>query len=428
MSTESDPECGGIEVWTWTPGNDGFDQYVIEHDTVQQEPGPLRTEEVAGLTIFLHTADKESGVCRACLAYMSGLFQFASRFWRPALEKSNGHFAHQDDFDADGNAIGLSTYSKFLLHRFEDDTNPDTNSGHDFRDITLFTHWLKETGQTRVFFLRTEDCVLEEVRSSMLELVKQRGLHDPLWMYPIVLDLYINLQHKAAFEIRDRTMKKEQEAEDFHTPLSMGVYAPSHRVARSAMVVCEILLVNIKTLESIVHCHEDYVPESVHGSANVGEAETDPYIQSVIVRRKTHQYLLFHAHMVYSMHCRCHSYLERMRNVINLTFNMVAQDDARAMKMMSICALLFLPASFVTTVFSTTFFQFGDDASSWAVSSSIWIYVLSMALFSLVCMCVWSPLIGMNRFHGTAGLRAKKRKLSESFGELGSLGCPDSHC
>lgn len=67
----------------------------------------------------------------------------------------------------------------------------------------------------------------------------------------------------------------------------------------------------------------------------------------------------------------------RLRNGIALAFNRAAQQEARTMRIISIITLLFLPATFVSTLFSMSFFNLhgpDDPVPIWLVTSEIWTY------------------------------------------------------
>jgi hypothetical protein len=99
-----------------------------------------------------------------------------------------------------------------------------------------------------------------------------------------------------------------------------------------------------------------------------------------------------------------------MKNEIQLAFNVVSQDDARAsveiakatkadsqaMKATSFIALVFLPPTYISAVFSTTFFDYGADAKSWAVSEKLWIYWAFVIPMTLASVIIWYTRIFNN--------------------------------
>lgn len=84
---------------------------------------------------------------------------------------------------------------------------------------------------------------------------------------------------------------------------------------------------------------------------------------------------------------------ERLRNEINLAFNVVNQQDAKAVRIISVVTLLFLPATFVSTLFSMSFFSFQPPYDhKWGVSPKIWIYFAVTVPLTVATVVVWFQL------------------------------------
>jgi len=219
---------------------------------------------------------------------------------------------------------------------------------------------------------------------------------DPLWPYITIIDDYLNLQHMATYAIRDLTESQEKRAEvpEYSRHLQPKTdYARLHEISRHALTVTEILKVNIKTIDHIVQYHGGFMEqEQTHSSSSLD-----------LTVRKTHQRLLLYTHMVYSLCCRCSSYRDRMKNVIQLAFNIVSQDeahtsveiakatkaDSQAMKVTSLVALVFLPPTFISAIFSTTFFDFGADENSWTMSKKFYIYWAFVLPITITSVLLW---------------------------------------
>ncbi|KAI1329185.1 hypothetical protein F5Y16DRAFT_418411 [Xylariaceae sp. FL0255] len=228
---------------------------------------------------------------------------------------------------------------------------------------------------------------------------------------------------KATFAVRNLILFEETKAEHFFKTQKAAQrakteYARLHRIARFAVVVCEILLVNVKTLDYIVACHEEFMKQRLElrnadegrsmvalvsaARGQVGaEEKRNTNIEADMHR--IHQQLRLFAHTAFSLHCRCSSYLSRIQNQIQLLFNVISQDkagasvaiaratkaDSETMKVTSFIALVFLPPTFISAIFSTSFFNFGEDAKSWQVSEKFWWYwVITIPVTSL-CLLVW---------------------------------------
>ena len=226
-----------------------------------------------------------------------------------------------------------------------------------------------------------------------MQKVREEGVpRHPLWVYPIILREYDTLQHNAILHLRDLTELEEHRAE-YSESRKLTVYARLHEIARWTITVCEMLEVNQKTYECMIQCHEDFVKHTSTLTAGI------PSIPMRRIRQDLEQHVL----MTSNLYRRCASYQERMRNVIQLVFNIVAQNEARSsmaiavamkadgqiMKATSLIALLFLPPTFISAVFSTTFFEFGADSQSWGVSQEFWIYWAVVVPVTLMCLVVW---------------------------------------
>jgi Mg2+ and Co2+ transporter CorA len=99
----------------------------------------------------------------------------------------------------------------------------------------------------------------------------------------------------------------------------------------------------------------------------------------------------------------------RLRNEINLAFNVVNQQDTKAMRIISIVTLTFLPSTFVSTLFSMTFFRQPSDQQPWGVSPQLWIYFVISVPLTAVTLALWvfGPRIW--------GLALRRRRKTNGF-------------
>jgi Mg2+ and Co2+ transporter CorA len=75
------------------------------------------------------------------------------------------------------------------------------------------------------------------------------------------------------------------------------------------------------------------------------------------------------------------------RNSIILTE--VATEEARAMKMLALVALFFLPPTTIAAIFTMPFFDWSQNRSGPFVSSRFWIYCVTAALLTMTTVAVW---------------------------------------
>ncbi|KAF2492944.1 hypothetical protein BU16DRAFT_529200 [Lophium mytilinum] len=100
-----------------------------------------------------------------------------------------------------------------------------------------------------------------------------------------------------------------------------------------------------------------------------------------------------------STRLRLQSLEKRMSNIINLSFNLVTQQDSRVvqrdssvMKIIAVVTLFFLPSSTIATIFGTQFFNFGDFGNGtpeFKVSSYFWIFWLVSICTTGAAFVVW---------------------------------------
>lgn len=100
-----------------------------------------------------------------------------------------------------------------------------------------------------------------------------------------------------------------------------------------------------------------------------------------------------------STRLRLQSLQKRMANIINLSFNLVTQQDSRVvqrdssvMKTIAIVTLFFLPSSTIATIFGTQFFNFGDSGDGepkFMVSGYFWVFWLVSICTTGAVFVVW---------------------------------------
>ena len=288
------------------------------------------------------------------------------------------------------------TAARFLIQHFNDFRSIDEEITHKWRDIILYTIWVKATKKTKILFLRTDTPAIERIIPEILQNLQRSPTSDPLWPYITIIDDYLNLQHKATYAVRDLTEAQERMEDIRARSGQLGLktnYTRLHEISRHSLTVKEILKVNIKTLDHIVQFHGGFM-EQERSSSSSGP---DMTVQ------RTHQRFLLYAHMVHSLYCRCSSYRERIKNETLLAFNVVSQDeahtsveiamatkaDSQAMKLTSLVALFFLPPTFLSAIFSTTFFEFGADNNSWAVSAKFYLYWVLAIPITMASVILW---------------------------------------
>lgn len=133
--------------------------------------------------------------------------------------------------------------------------------------------------------------------------------------------------------------------------------------------------------------------------------------------------------LIQSLSKRADSNEARLRNEIGLAFNTVSQQDAKAVRIISVVTLLFLPSTFVSTLFSMSFFSFQPGyQNKWGVSQKIWIYFAVAVPLTMVTVILWFKVSAiLTWLHGihwsgesrTAVCLRNKKKMVGLFGLRG---------
>lgn len=351
--------------------------------------------------------------------------------------------------------FALGTLSHFLLRESSIPQALNEIITHEYLDIYIFANWLRATQKTQLLFYRTYPPILQRLLPLILQYLQKNSTIDPFWPYVIMVNLYLDLQHTAIFTLRDLTEWEKMSAENLGLSRQLEPstdYGRLHEVLRHSITLSELLQVSVKMLEHMLNYHQSFMDQPT-GS-----------VEEYAASRKVHQRLLLYSHKVYSEFCRCASYRDRMKNDIRKSFlsagqefkiisclisiqwslalvdhitwcntnhrpgnlelalNVVSQDEARAsveiakasksdsqaMKVTSLIALVFLPPTYVSAVFSTSFFDFGTDSSTWAVSDKVWIYWAFCVPLTLLSVMFWFTWIFNESLSETLGVVREK--------------------
>lgn len=241
--------------------------------------------------------------------------------------------------------------------------------------LNMFSRWVPSTGTTTLIVFDPPAPIREKMPSPMIKLRAHGNYGDPFWIYECILEEVLLLQDQSVWMIRDQVRATEKNRALVTQP--NPDYSHLHELARHAIHVSETLDTAAKTVESILQRHAEYMA----GVSDASQSQTR-------ASKQLQNRLQFLEHMFVSLKYRSASNQARLQNEIQLSFNIVAQSDARtsvligraaqkdsaAMKTVAFLTLTFLPATFISAIFSTSFFNFDGEDGTWMVSDKIWIY------------------------------------------------------
>ncbi|KAF6838480.1 hypothetical protein CMUS01_04608 [Colletotrichum musicola] len=334
--------------------------------------------------------------CPSCREQFSTAFTIPDLWWKGYCRTANGYFGVDTTVEDDGSVTGLSTWARFRV-KLTNKYHP----GYEWFKLNIFTRWIEATKQTVliIFDLRppTASCV-ERVPvgepDPLLAVPDEHNYISPFWVYLRVLEKFVTLQDAAVWSVRDAVRSVEKERDGPAKPKPSPDYRHLHETARHATHVSETLELAVKAARQILTQHE--VVKDGFGSVQSDAAWKRAW-------NHTYTRLLFFEGMIGSLQERSISNRARLLNEIALAFNMVAQfdsgvsvaigratqRDSEAMKTVAFLTLLFLPATFVSAVFSTTFFDFDSAAGEWIVSDKFWVYWVVAVPITIVTALMW---------------------------------------
>ncbi|ROW12390.1 hypothetical protein VMCG_00791 [Cytospora schulzeri] len=249
--------------------------------------------------------------------------------------------------------------------------------------INVFTRWIPSTKKTIILLFDAPTLILERIPTLLIP--DSTRINDPFWVYAGLAAEITRLEDSAVWAVRNQVRAIETERQPVKPRPN---YRLLHDIARHAIHVSETLDVATQTMKSIMLEHEHFI--------------TTDSVTEKDVSRNIHRQLLFSGNMIESLRHRSVSNEKRLLNEIQLAYNIVAQYDAgisveighaarsdsAAMKTISFVTLAFLPPTFISTIFSMSFFDYSVD-SGWTVSGKFWVYWAFAVPITIVSFLVW---------------------------------------
>ncbi|KAH7016339.1 uncharacterized protein B0I36DRAFT_388959 [Microdochium trichocladiopsis] len=210
-----------------------------------------------------------------------------------------------------------------------------------WHEMGFFTSWKNGRDSTgnddstlRILCVDTPDEMPKRIKELLEERQQDRPgeaarFADPLALHGVLLDKTIMLSDIAVWRVRDRVREIEQRGH-----------------------------ISVRKRFEVMH------ESSLHQNFGLN---LDPEYTM-----QAQEYGRFQLETVKSMKLRSVSNDKRLDKEITLAFNQIAQSDNTVVKSIAVLSMFFLPSTFVSAIFSTSFFEFQD--SGWAMSDKFWIY------------------------------------------------------
>ncbi|KAK0748327.1 hypothetical protein B0T21DRAFT_356331 [Apiosordaria backusii] len=342
----------------------------------------------------------------------------------------NGFFGSQATYDETSSQkriIGLSTWFRILtkmVRKVDDaskphDGNPEyvTKKEHSYRwfETTVLTRW-DYPNKHQVLIIDTPS----DFPDQLVRLLRNASppkliFHDPLAMHTSLVDQIIVYSDISVWRIRDPVRQLER------SRMRTGaIFSEVHEMSRHAIHSSETLEAAIDTLKELQRCRamaHDSFPSRPPSATVAADDTTATTSLTQTYKHQAHQHAQFQISLLKNLKLRADSNRERLKNEINTAFNNLTMQDNSVLKSIALLTMVFLPATFFSSLFSTTFFTYGDDGE-WQVSGKMWIYWVTTLPATILIVVLWRVWLG-NSDAIVAGWKQAKKWAVEDQGWRG---------
>ncbi|PVH70360.1 hypothetical protein DL98DRAFT_661200 [Cadophora sp. DSE1049] len=218
-------------------------------------------------------------------------------------------------------------------------------------------------------------------------------LKDPYLLINASLEAWYELIDESAWKLLDLSRQAERRTFEYSAQLGINGseriiidYNGIHNLAKDAIHMVESLDAVLRSVECALRCHS--------------EKEKDDFV----IWTATHNALQCRKEMFHSTRLRMVSVEQRLKNVINLAFNLgtlrdsqTMRQDSYVMKTLAVLAIIFLPTSTICSIFGTQFFTTiaspnptsGDITTLFVVNKKFWLLWIILIPVTVTLLGGW---------------------------------------
>ncbi|KAH1279528.1 hypothetical protein KXX33_003234 [Aspergillus fumigatus] len=295
---------------------------------------------------------------------------FPPEFFPVIRADLNGTFFCNYDIDGDGNVTKHISWACFKIKHV---VKPGL---YTWIQTAVFVQWHPQANRQLVFFLNLPD-VMAQYLAVHRPSPAQRG--NPFIWHTLFAQGVVEEYDSSIWSLR-HLVRPIEKARNAPKPPELN-FPNLHDIARHIFHANETLAVATHTLQSLIDEQARFRAEH---PALTGENKGS-WIHTA---QRAH----FVAKQLHSLLTRSQSLSERLRNEINLAFNLVSQKDGAMMKTVAIVSMVYLPGTFISGLFGTNFFDLSNDggAKSWIMSGNFWLYWVITVPLTLATVLVWA--------------------------------------
>lgn len=272
----------------------------------------------------------------------------------------------------------LVTWFRILTKKVRSAKEGLTKENKDYLwyEMDFFTRW-NGANACRVLCINTP----QEVYDAMSEFLTATptpslAFQDPFAMLLPLLDEVIKSCDKNTWSVTKEVRQVEKNRS------ASPEFEKLHNLLRHTNHVREVETVAIETMERLL----------ARQKSNFEALPSGPDGLSKNYQNHAKEYLAFQLQIMKSLRARAGATQERLLAEINLTFNILATMDNQIMKSITLLTMIFLPATFVSAMFSTTFFSFKADG--WQFSCMFWVYWVITVPLTVITVFAWWKWLG----------------------------------
>ncbi|KAJ0119973.1 hypothetical protein J7T55_000823 [Diaporthe amygdali] len=217
----------------------------------------------------------------------------------------------------------------------------------------------------------------------------QDVLHNPFLLFAMYFEAWYLLVDESAWTILDNGIFRQSSSDDIERHHMLNIdYPRIHTLAKDAIHLVEGVDATLRSLQCVLNAH------------SATATHQDP------IWRGTNDAFNHRIEMFQSTKLRLTSVDQRLKNVINLAFNVtsmrdstVMREDSYIMRTISVIAVIFLPISIISSIFGSQFFGTNTiDLSDGSVENVtfitpqfwiLWAIALPFTLFVLGGWFLW---------------------------------------
>ncbi|KAF9691615.1 hypothetical protein EKO04_010517 [Ascochyta lentis] len=313
-------------------------------------------------------------------------FRIPGHLLADVYRRSNGFFSSAESADEDGHLQSHYAWYRILIKM----ATRDAKSSYTWHEMTFCSLWTPN--RNIVLCIGVPSLFGKLLQNALSRMETALPAAEPYSLHVPLLEAIISMQDTSVWSLRDivRGIEKDRSlpVRGFQGFLMM------YEAARHAIHTFEVLTISVQTVEAM---QQDLVHLS-SGNQQIDKSR----LRSL---KKSRTQIKFQVQMLQNLLLRSQSNKERLKNEIALAYNMIAQRDSsvmtglgeaakrdsRAMRTIAVVTMAFLPPTFLSAIFSMSFFNYTPEPSGvgWSVSDKFWVYWVCAVPLTCLTLAVW---------------------------------------